>query len=85
MRSKLFHTIVLCGVALGTSLACSDEDDPAGDDGGKGGKHHCEPGDVAATGGTGAAVGGADAAGAAAELDAGTGVPEGCGGWPPTK
>lgn len=85
MRSKLFHTIVICGVALGGSLGCSSDDEAEGEDKGTGGHHNCAP-DVA-TGGTG----GADAeAGAPGSETAGTGAAAGssavgCGGWPPTK
>jgi hypothetical protein len=81
MRSKLFHTIVLCGVALGASLACSDEDDQSGADDGKGGEHNCPHDGSAATGTAGAPV---TAAAGAPESPDGA-VPEGCGGWPPTK
>jgi hypothetical protein len=83
MRTKLFHTIVLCGAALGGAVGCSGGEDDSeqqetgtGGDHATGGTHNCAPGDVA-TGGTGTTggSGGAPGGGAAA----------GCGGWPPTK
>ena len=99
MRTKLFHTIVLCGAALGGAAGCSDGDDDSGQDKqevGKGGHGACSPSigaPIPASGGAGAAgVAGATATGGAAGTSAGAGAGGAagsemtpCGGWPPTK
>jgi hypothetical protein len=96
MQTKLFHTIVLCGAALGGALGCSGGDEDSGQEQqevGKGGHAAC-PSSIAApipaAGGAGA--GGTTAIGgeAGAPEPAGAGGVAGsevtpCGGWPPTK
>jgi len=80
MRTKLFHTIVLCGAALGGVVGCSGDGDDSGDTEqeatGTGGGTHC------ATGGSGAAPAAGGVAGGGAP---GSGASAACGGWPTTK
>jgi hypothetical protein len=73
MRTKLFHTIVLCGAALGSVAGCSDGDEGERvETGGASGNHGCEHA------GAGSGAGGSDGGlGGEASL--------GCGGWPTTK
>lgn len=79
MRTKLFHTIVLCGAALGGAVGCSADDSGTQDSATGGAGHDCDP--VAAGGEGGVAAGSKASSGATTGGDVATG----CGGWPPTK
>ena len=79
MRTRLFHTIVLFGAALGGAVACSDggeESDETKQESSVGGSGSDASGGSSGDSSGGATTGGAGSAGAHTA---------GSTGWPPTK
>ena len=98
MRTKLFHTIVLVGAALGGATACSDGGDESGEDqqnqnqAGKGGSSGHDNGGTDSGGTTSGGTAGTcvqaiatPPGGSAAGGASGSGSSIPCGGWPTTK